>query len=141
MLRVLRVVLFSVLFAVLFSALTFAVGIKSSLEVGGDMYIKGNLYLKSDKTTPETSIIQIARGNNKPAIRWTPLGWQYTNNGTVWNDFGTGGSGGVVTSIEISRDNTNWYNVGLTQGQFTLNKNDYIRVSYTTAPNMYLMEH
>ena len=50
-------------------------------------------------------------------------------------------SGGSVSSIEISRNGTGWYNVGLTQGQFVLNKNDRIRITYTEAPNMHLMEH
>jgi len=90
MLKVLKTILFSLLF----NTLTFAVGIKSSLEVGGNMYIKGNLYLKSDKTAPETAVVQITRGNNKPAIRWTSQGWQYTNDGINWNNFGSGGGGG-----------------------------------------------
>ena len=78
----------------LFSGLVFAVGIKSSLDIGGNAYIHGDLYLKSDKTTPETAAIQITKGSNKPAIRWTSQGWQYTNNGTTWNNFGSGGAGG-----------------------------------------------
>jgi len=90
MLKVVKTILFSLLF----SALVFAAGIKSSLEVGGNLYIKGNLYLKSDETAPETTIVQITKGSNKPAIRWTPQGWQYTNDGTTWNNFGSGGGGG-----------------------------------------------
>jgi hypothetical protein len=81
-------------------------------------------------------------GSGKSAISTISVGSSpFTYQQTSYNLASVIVSGGNVTSIEVSRDNTNWYNVGLTQGQFTLNKNDYIRITYTTAPNMYLMEH
>jgi len=81
-------------------------------------------------------------GSNKSAISTISVGSSpFVYQQTTYNLASVIVSGGVVTSIEISRDNTNWYNVGLTSGQFTLNKNDYIKITYTTAPNMYLMEH
>jgi len=101
--KILKIILFS-----LFSySLVFAVGIKSSLDIGGNAYIHGDLYLKSDKTTPETAAIQITKGSNKPAIRWTSQGWQYTNNGTTWNNFGSGGSGGgdMLKSVYDTNNN------------------------------------
>jgi hypothetical protein len=93
--KVLKIILFNLLF----SNLVFAAGIQSSLEVGGNVYIKKNLYLKSDRTTPETAIVQVTKGDNKPAIRWTPLGWQYTDDGITWNNFGSGGGGGGATTF------------------------------------------
>ena len=46
-------------------------------------------------------------------------------------------SGGTVTTIQFSRDGTNWYTVGLLAGQFWLNPGDRLRVTYVVAPNMY----
>jgi hypothetical protein len=81
-------------------------------------------------------------GSNKSAISTISAGSSpFTYQQTSYNLASVIVSGGAVTSIEISRNGNNWYNTGLTQGQFTLNKNDYIRITYTTAPNMYLMEH
>ncbi len=44
--------------------------------------------------------------------------------------------GGTVSAIEFSRDNVNWYNVGETAGYYILMPADYLRVTYTVAPNM-----
>jgi len=44
--------------------------------------------------------------------------------------------GGTVTLVEFSRDNTNWFDVGVVAGMFTVSKGDYLRVTYTVAPTM-----
>ncbi len=45
-------------------------------------------------------------------------------------------SGGTVSSIEFSRDNSNWYDVGQTSGMFILPDGDYLKITYTEAPTM-----
>lgn len=44
--------------------------------------------------------------------------------------------GGTVTKIEFSRDNTNFFDVGVVAGMFTVSKQDFLRVTYTVAPTM-----
>lgn len=49
-------------------------------------------------------------------------------------------SGGTVSSIEFTRDNTTFYTTGLTTGVITLSPSDRVRVTYTTvAPTMTLV--
>lgn len=45
-------------------------------------------------------------------------------------------SGGTVSLVEFSRDGTNFYDVGVTAGMFTLNAADQLRVTYAVAPDM-----
>lgn len=45
-------------------------------------------------------------------------------------------SGGTVTTIEISRDGSTFFLVGLLAGQFRLSPNDKLRVTYAVAPTM-----
>jgi len=45
-------------------------------------------------------------------------------------------TGGTVSLVEFSRDGTNFYDYGTTQGQFLLNGADQLRVTYTGAPDM-----
>ena len=44
--------------------------------------------------------------------------------------------GGTVSKIEFSRDNSTFYDVGVTAGMFTLNPADSLKVSYSVAPTM-----
>jgi len=44
--------------------------------------------------------------------------------------------GGNVSKIELSRDGSTFYDIGETQGVFTLEPCDYIRVTYSGAPTM-----
>lgn len=49
-------------------------------------------------------------------------------------------NGGVVSSIQWSRDNVTYYSVGgATGGDFDLAPNDYLKVTYTGAPTMTLI--
>ena len=43
-------------------------------------------------------------------------------------------SGGTVTLVEFSRDGTNYYTTGQTAGMFTLNAQDFLRITYTVSP-------
>jgi hypothetical protein len=45
-------------------------------------------------------------------------------------------SGGSVSKIEWSRDETTWYDLGQTAGKIHLEPGEYLRVTYTTAPTM-----
>ncbi len=46
---------------------------------------------------------------------------------------------GTVTSIAFSRDNVTYYTTGLITGIVRLSPNDFIKVTYTVAPNMTLI--
>lgn len=45
-------------------------------------------------------------------------------------------TGGVVTTISISRDGTVFIPVGILTGMFQMSSNDYIRIVYVTAPTL-----
>lgn len=45
-------------------------------------------------------------------------------------------TGGTVTLVEFSRDGTNFYDYGTTDGQFILNAKDTIRITHAGAPDM-----
>ena len=45
-------------------------------------------------------------------------------------------TGGTVSSVEFSRDNTTFYPMGATSGSFTLGAADLLRVTYTVPPTM-----
>ena len=45
-------------------------------------------------------------------------------------------SGGTVTTIEFSRDQSTWEFCGLLGGQFCLNPGDALRVTYVVAPTV-----
>lgn len=47
-------------------------------------------------------------------------------------------SGGTVSLIQISRDGTTYFTIGLTSGQFDLCENDFIKITYSVAPTMTL---
>lgn len=44
--------------------------------------------------------------------------------------------GGTVSKIEFSRDRTNWYDVGVTAGMQHVPPADFLRVTYSVAPTM-----
>ena len=44
--------------------------------------------------------------------------------------------GGTVSKIELSKGGGTFYDVGLTAGMFTLSPNDYLKVTYSSTPNM-----
>lgn len=48
-------------------------------------------------------------------------------------------TGGTVSAVEFSRDGTTFYSYGATAGQFQLNSQDQIRVTYTVTPTMTLV--
>ena len=121
----------------------------------GDLFVKGVYYvLPFSQGQPHSALINDGSGNLtweaavggdaqfKSPIQTITVGSSpFVYQQTYYSLASVIVSGGAVTSIEISRNGSDWYNVGLTQGQFTLNLNDYIKITYTTAPNMYLMEH
>ena len=43
---------------------------------------------------------------------------------------------GTVTQIYLSSDGSTYYDIGATQGQFTLQPGAYIRVAFSVAPNI-----
>ena len=43
-------------------------------------------------------------------------------------------NGGTVSNVAFSRDGTNYYTTGQTQGMFTLNAQDFLRITYTVPP-------
>ena len=45
-------------------------------------------------------------------------------------------SGGTGVSLQYSRDNSNFYNVGVAAGQVTLSQSDFLKITYTTAPTV-----
>ena len=45
-------------------------------------------------------------------------------------------TGGVVSDIAFSRDNTTFYGIGIVSGAFPLSAYDFLRVTYTVAPTM-----
>jgi hypothetical protein len=45
-------------------------------------------------------------------------------------------SGGTVTAISISRDNATYYDIGVIAGAVMLAKNDYIKLTYSSAPTI-----
>ena len=45
-------------------------------------------------------------------------------------------SGGTVTTIEFSRDGTNWYDAGITEGFVQMDERDQLRVTYAVAPDI-----
>ena len=44
--------------------------------------------------------------------------------------------GGTVSLVEFTRDNSNFYNVGVVAGMFHLGPSDRLKVTYTVAPTM-----
>ena len=86
--------------------------LKSVYDTDGDG--KVNAAATADSATVNTfpvgdginsdKIIRAATGaQNPPALRYhTSTGtWQYTSDGTTWNDFGTGGGGGTSTNVNL----------------------------------------
>ena len=45
-------------------------------------------------------------------------------------------NGGTVTIIEISRNGSDYFTVGLISGQFILSPGDYLRITYAIAPTI-----
>jgi len=44
--------------------------------------------------------------------------------------------GGTVSVIEFSRDGTNWYDTGMTEGFVQMDRGDQLRVTYSVAPTI-----
>ena len=65
-----------------------------------------------------------------------PTGSPFTYQNTNIYDLDVIVQGGTVTKIEFTRDNSNFYDVGLTQGMYRLSPNDRLKVTYTGAPTM-----
>lgn len=47
-------------------------------------------------------------------------------------------SGGTVSTVELSRDGSTFFNVGLTSGAFVLGTGDTLRLTYTVAPTAFV---
>lgn len=45
-------------------------------------------------------------------------------------------SGGTVSAIAVTRDNTNFYSTGQVAGVVILNPGDRVRITYTVAPTV-----
>lgn len=43
-------------------------------------------------------------------------------------------SGGTVSDVSFSRNGTTYYTTGQTAGMFTLNSQDFLRITYTVPP-------
>lgn len=68
------------------------------------------------------------------AITVTASPFSYVNTGNVTAAVLV--SGGTVTTIEFSRNGTDFFLIGLLAGQFVLAPNDRLRVTYAVAPTM-----
>lgn len=44
--------------------------------------------------------------------------------------------GGNVSSVEFSRDGTNWYDAGIVEGFVEMDRADSIRITYAVAPTL-----
>lgn len=44
--------------------------------------------------------------------------------------------GGTVSLIEFSRNGTNWYDTGITEGFVQMDERDQLRVTYSSVPNI-----
>lgn len=47
-------------------------------------------------------------------------------------------NGGTITVIEVTRDQTTWYQVGTNRGQFVLAPGDALRMTYSVAPTTFV---
>lgn len=50
-------------------------------------------------------------------------------------------NGGAVSDNSFSRDNITYHSIGQTNGMFWLDNNDYLKVTYSTAPTMTAVPH
>ena len=87
-------------------------------------------------TTTNQNTAAIAALNAAPAavmpvtVTASPFSYKALNKGAV------AVSGGTVQSIQLTRDGTAFYNVGLVDGIIAMSTNDSVVVTYTTAPVM-----
>lgn len=44
--------------------------------------------------------------------------------------------GGTVSAVEFSRNGTDWYDTGLTQGFIEMDRTDHLRITYAVAPTV-----
>jgi hypothetical protein len=83
------------------------------LDVDGNIRLSGNLLI-GNGTVGDKTIIANNADTNKPQIRYndTSKKWEFTNDGTTWNDFGSGGSngsgapGGIDKQIQFNDNGT-----------------------------------
>ena len=65
-----------------------------------------------------------------PAVGASPYTYSAVRKGSLIVE------GGTVSSIEFSRDGTDYYDVGTTAGMFMLNASDILRITYSGLPNV-----
>jgi hypothetical protein len=83
-----------------------------------------------------TSIINGGYLNPPFGITLTGSPFTYRNTALYTIDVLVGGSIGGVTNLEFSRNGSTWFGTGSFYGQITLSPNDYIRITYTSAPTV-----
>lgn len=44
--------------------------------------------------------------------------------------------GGTVSAVEFSRNGSDWYDAGITEGFVQMDKGDFLRVTYSIAPTI-----
>jgi hypothetical protein len=79
------------------------------LDIVGNIRLSGNLLI-GNGTSGDKIIIANNADTNKPKIRYndTNKKWEFTNDGTTWNDIGSGGGtpGGTNTQIQFNDNGT-----------------------------------
>lgn len=73
-------------------------------------------------------------GGNGPTSSISPTGSPFTYTAAQAGQVIV--NSGTVSKIELSRDGTNFFTLGVTQGMFLLKPQDELRVSYSGAPTM-----
>lgn len=88
----------------------------------------------SDVSTTKANVVrfQTARVRTSVTVGASPYAYQNTSGRIETVTL----SGGTVSAVDYSVDNSNWYAVGFTSGSFVLMPGDYFRVTYTGVPTM-----
>ncbi len=87
-------------------------------------------------TSATSLMIDSTTGWKSPAVV-TPTVWAspYTYQNTTWKQVFVSISGGTVSSVQVSRDNSAFYQTsGATNTYVVLWINDYVKITYTGAP-------
>lgn len=73
-------------------------------------------------------------GGNGPTSSISPSGSPFTYTAAMAGQVIV--NGGTVSAIALSRDGTNFFTLGVTQGIFLLKPQDELKVTYSGAPTM-----
>ena len=82
----------------------------------------------------QSTLVQLNYASSINTVSVASSPYIYTNGANNEVDVGIGG--GTVTSIELSRNGTDYYPVGLIGGVYRLSLNDKLRLTYAVAPSM-----